>query len=132
MLAFSPSLFLPYLILCSVLMVLLNIIIYTAVFDFKFKRRPSQKVLLSKLPSTDSLSNSPAPSSPGEVIKIMHRSLRYHIDLTSMVFPYMYHCISPDQQTHLILDHSILHDHYKIFTAFTIIIIIVIMIMRDL
>jgi len=39
----------------------------TAVFDFKFKRRPSQKVLLTKLPSTDSLSNSPAPSSPGEV-----------------------------------------------------------------
>ncbi|XP_017848569.1 oxysterol-binding protein-related protein 8 isoform X1 [Drosophila busckii] len=37
----------------------------STVFDFKFKRRPSQKVLLSKLPSTDSLSNSPAPSSPG-------------------------------------------------------------------
>ncbi|XP_032596192.1 oxysterol-binding protein-related protein 8 isoform X3 [Drosophila grimshawi] len=36
-----------------------------SVFDFKFKRRPSQKVLLTKLPSTDSLSNSPAPSSPG-------------------------------------------------------------------
>ncbi|KRF99749.1 uncharacterized protein Dwil_GK22444, isoform B [Drosophila willistoni] len=35
------------------------------VFDFKFKRRPSLKVLLTKLPSTDSLSNSPAPSSPG-------------------------------------------------------------------
>ncbi|KAH8388468.1 hypothetical protein KR093_007458 [Drosophila rubida] len=37
----------------------------SSVFDFKFKRRPSQKVLLTKLPSTDSLSNSPAPSSPG-------------------------------------------------------------------
>ncbi|XP_034131321.1 oxysterol-binding protein-related protein 8 isoform X5 [Drosophila guanche] len=37
----------------------------TTVFDFKFKRRPSLKVLLTKLPSTDSLSNSPAPSSPG-------------------------------------------------------------------
>ncbi|XP_026840354.1 oxysterol-binding protein-related protein 8 isoform X7 [Drosophila persimilis] len=37
----------------------------STVFDFKFKRRPSLKVLLTKLPSTDSLSNSPAPSSPG-------------------------------------------------------------------
>ncbi|KAH8243815.1 hypothetical protein KR032_010415, partial [Drosophila birchii] len=37
----------------------------STVFDFKFKRRPSLKVLMTKLPSTDSLSNSPAPSSPG-------------------------------------------------------------------
>ncbi|XP_015037428.2 oxysterol-binding protein-related protein 8 isoform X3 [Drosophila pseudoobscura] len=37
----------------------------STVFDFKFKRRPSLKVLLTKLPSNDSLSNSPAPSSPG-------------------------------------------------------------------
>lgn len=105
MLAFYSSL-LPYLILCSVLMVAKKLK-HPTVFDFKFKRRPSQKVLLSKLPSTDSLSNSPAPSSPGEVFKIMHRSLRYHIDP-------MYHCISRDQQTHLIFDHLTSHaDHAR-------------------
>lgn len=64
MLAFSLPSLLPYFILCLVLNTKI-----TAVFDFKFKRRPSQKVLLSKLPSTDSLSNSPAPSSPGEVFQ---------------------------------------------------------------
>ncbi|XP_050317631.1 oxysterol-binding protein-related protein 8 isoform X1 [Bactrocera neohumeralis] len=37
----------------------------TGAFDFKFMRRASSKVLLPKLPSTDSLSNSPGPSSPG-------------------------------------------------------------------
>ncbi|XP_004530654.1 oxysterol-binding protein-related protein 8 isoform X4 [Ceratitis capitata] len=37
----------------------------TGAFDFKFIRRASSKVLLPKLPSTDSLSNSPGPSTPG-------------------------------------------------------------------
>lgn len=93
MLAFSLPSLLPYFILCLVLNTKI-----TAVFDFKFKRRPSQKVLLSKLPSTDSLSNSPAPSSPGEVFQNYALILIINYNrLITLTYILCLNCISPDQ-----------------------------------